>query len=365
MPNWKLFVLMALLVSCKPQGTPLSSKDLHIYSFGTYIPGQLVKNFEQRFGLKVQISEYDNNEALVQGLTAQPATYDLIIPGDYTVDRLIKANKLQPLDLSQIPNYKNLDPAFLAPYFDPGGLTAGRGALQKKTPKYSLPYQWGTTGLVYDKSKVGSPVTGWADLWRPEFKGRIVVLDDPRELLGSSLLSLGFLKNSTNPQQLEAAAARLRQLAPAILAYDSKTPEKYLVSGEAWVGLMFNGNAALAQKANPNLEYVFPKEGAGIWFDNLAIPVDAPHPDAALAFINFALEPEQSILITQQYPYSNPNRAAIDLLKQKDPTLYKTYSESPVTNPSPLLLNEAKPVQNVGGFSETYVNLWNSIKEQK
>ena len=203
-------------------------------------------------------------------------------------------------------------------------------------------------GIALDKHNTTPPITQWRDLWRPDLAGHLVVLNDPRELMGMALLALGYAKNSTNPTQLAAARDKLKQLAPAIVAYDSSTPEKYLLSGAASVGVVFNGNAALAARQNPNIVYIFPGEGAGIWFDSLAIPADAPHPAAAQAFINFVLEPAQSVLITRDFPYSNPHRAALAYLQKNDAAAYAIYNNSPATNPGADVLAKAKPIKNLG-----------------
>jgi spermidine/putrescine-binding protein len=354
----------SLLFACQNKNT-LVSKQLDVYSFSAYIPSKLLENFTTKTGVKVILHEFDNNEQMLASLNANPTAYDVVIATDYAVDRLVKQNVLAALDLSLIPNSKNIDPSFMSPYFDPGGAAGGRGALQNKSAKYSLPFQWGTTGIAYDSSKVKPAITAWADLWRSDLKGHLVVLDDPRELIGMTLLSLGFNKNSTNPAQLELARQKLSSLAPGIVGFDSATPEKYLLAGQAWAGVVFSGNATLAQRQNPNIQYVFPTEGAGIWFDSLFIPKAALHKDAALAFIDFVLEPAQSVLITQMYPYSNPNRAALTELERNQTDLYQAYTSSAITNPALEVINTAKAVKNVGAFSTQFETIWKNIKGSK
>ncbi len=174
----------------------------------------------------------------------------------------------------------------------------------------------------------------WSDLWDPRFKGRLVLLDDEREVTGVALQVLGFDKNSTDPQQLKQAEQKLVDLKPNILLFNSDDPETSIITGEAWAGLVYNGNATLAYREDPNVAYICPTEGCGLWFDNLVIPKDAPHADAAMAFLNFVLDPQESILITKEFPYSNPNAAALDQFKANDPAAYSTYMAFPGTNPS-------------------------------
>jgi spermidine/putrescine-binding protein len=357
-----LFVAL-LVVACKPAGEVITAKALNVYSFSAYLPADLVAGFEKATGVKVSLTTYSTNEEMLAGLAANPGQYDVIIPSDYTVEILIKQKALQPLDLGAIPNYNNIDPAFLSPYFDPGGATTGRRLYANDHAKYTLPYQWGTTGIVYNQTKVNPPITQWNDLWRPELQGHLVVLDDARELMGLTLLSLGYDKNSTDPTQLAAARDKLKQLTPGIVAYDSATPENSLLSGAAWAGVVFSGNAALAARQNPNMVYVFPQEGAGIWFDNLAIPADAPHADAARAFINYVLAPENSVLITRDFPYSNPNRAALQYLEKNNNALYQQYHASVASNPPPDAVAKAKLNKNVGAeLAALYQQYWNEAK---
>ncbi len=251
--------------------------------------------------------------------------------------------------MTQIPNFANVDKKFTNQYYDPGN-------------KFSVPYQWGTTAMAYDKTKVPSAPTKWADLWDPAYKGKLVLLDDSREVPGMALAVLGFDRNSTNPQELDQAKQKLIELKPNILLFNSDDPETVLITGEAWAGLVYNGNAALGHNENPNIEYICPAEGCGIWYDNLAMPKGAPHPDAAMAFLNFMLEPKESILISKEFPYSNPNAAALDYLKTSDPAAYEAYMGYPATNPSADFLANAKPIKDVGDATGLYDQLWTEFK---
>ncbi|HNB41017.1 MAG TPA: spermidine/putrescine ABC transporter substrate-binding protein [Anaerolineales bacterium] len=359
-------IVSGMLAACAPSAPVVTSKELNLYAFSEYVPADLLSSFEKETGIKVNYEAYSSNEEMLAGLDANPDKYDLLIPSDYTVEGLIQKKALRPLDLKLIPNYSNIDPAFLSPYFDPGGDTGGRRPYATDNDKYSLPYQWGTTGIAYDTTKVDQPITKWEDLWRPELAGHIVVLDDARELMGAALLSLGYDKNTTDPKRLEEARDKLKKLAPGILAYDSDAPEKYLISGEAWVGVVFNGNAALAMRQNQNIQYVFPEEGATIWFDNFVIPVNALHADAAEAFINFSLAPENSALITRDFPYSSPNTAALDYLAKNDASLYEQYRSNNASNPPPDALANARLAKNLSAdASDLYTQFWSEVKNTK
>ncbi len=353
MKFYRVAILLSLLVLVVAACAPAKPKstELNLYGWTDYVPQQLLDDFTAQTSIKVNYDTYSSNEEMLAKIQAGASGYDLIIPSDYTVDLMIKQGMLEPIDKSQIPNFKNLDPRFLNRSYDPGN-------------KYSIPYQWGTTALAYDKTKVPSEPKKWADLWDPAYKGRLVMLDDSRELPGMALQMLGYDKNSVDPAQLEQAKQKLIALKPNILLFNSDDPETSLITGEAWAGLVYNGNASLAYQQNPNIVYICPEEGCGIWFDNLSIPKGAPHPDAALAFLNFMLEPKENILITKEFGYSSPDAAALDAWKTSDPQAYDAYMASAMTNPSADFLAHAVEVKDVGDATQLYDQLWTDFKGQ-
>jgi spermidine/putrescine-binding protein len=343
-----LAVLVMFLTACGGQG---GSKVMNLYGWSDYIPQKLLDNFTAKYGIKVNYDTYSSNEEMLAKLQAGASGYDVVIPSDYTVSIMTKQGMLDPLDMSQIPNFKNVDPRFTNPNYDPGN-------------KYTIPYQWGTSALIYDKARVPFVPKSYSDLWDPRFKGKLVMLDDEREVIGMALQVLGYDRNSTDPNQLQQAEQKLIALKPNILKFDSDTPETVIISGEAWAGLTYNGNASLAYQSDPNVVYICPTEGCGIWFDNLAIPKGAPHPDAALKFLNFILDPAESVLISQEYPYSNPNAAAIDYMKTNLASFYSSYMAFSGTNPSPDFLKGAKPIVDVGQATTLYDSLWTDFKSK-
>jgi spermidine/putrescine-binding protein len=328
-----------------------TSTELNLYAWTDYIPQQLLDDFSSKYGIKVNYDTYSSNEEMLAKLQAGAAGYDVVIPSDYTVAIMVAQDMLEPLDMTQIPNFANVDAEFTNEYYDPGN-------------KYSVPYQWGTTGLVYDKAKAPFEPKSWADLWDARFENHLVVLDDSREVPGMALQVLGFDKNSTNPQELDQAKQKLIELKPNILLFNSDDPETSLITGETWAGLVWNGNAALGHNEDPNIEYICPTEGCGIWFDNLAVPKGAPHADAAMAFINFVLDPAESVLITQEFPYSNPNKAALDYMKANEPDTYTAYMDFAGTNPPADFIKRAVPIKDVGDATQLYDQLWTDFKGQ-
>ncbi len=327
----------------------VTSKELNIYAWSEYIPQEVLDAFAAEYKVKVNYDTYASNEELLAKLQAGKTSYDVIIPSDYAVGIMAAQDMLEPIDLGHIPNFVNVDDTFKNPLFDPGN-------------KYTVPYQWGTTGIAVNTAKVTKPITKFADLWDPSLKGKLVLPDDEREVIGMALLVLGYDKNSTDPAQLEAAKQKLIELKPNIKLYDSDSPKTALLSGEVNVGVVYNGEAKLANEEDPNITYVLPEEGAGLWYDNLAIPKGAPHKDSATAFMNFVLRPDMSILITKFFPYSSPNKAALELLKTQDPEIYKQYMESPATNPPADAIKKAHLVIDVGDATKLWDEVWTEVK---
>ena len=340
-----LIIGALLLGACGGQ----KSTEVNLYAWSEYIPQDLLDGFSEKTGYKVNYDAYSSNEELLAKLQAGASGYDVIIPSDYTVAIMVNQGLLDEIDLTQIPNFSNIGAAFKNLEFDPGN-------------KYTVPYQWGSSCLVVDTSKVTRPITKWADLWDPEFEGKVVLLDDEREVLGMVLSVLGYDKNSTDPAELEEAKAKFQELLPNVRLFDSDSPKTALLSGEVWLGQTWNGEAAIAHSENPDIAYVFPEEGCTVWYDNLAIPKGAPHRDAANALIDYILAPEASILISQEFPYSNPNTAALELLKTEQPEMYDAYMNYPATNPSADDMMRLKLIHDVGDATALWDRVWTEVK---
>jgi len=181
-------------------------------------------------------------------------------------------------------------------------------------------------------------------------------------VLGMVLMVLGYDRNTTDPKQLEEAKVKLLELMPNIRLFDSDSPKTALLAGDVSLGLVWNGEAAIAHGENPAIAYICPEEGCSIWFDNLAIPKGAPHKEAAHLFIDYVLDPEASVLITQEFPYSNPNAAALELMKTKYPDLYKTYMGYEATNPPKDWMARMYPVKDVGDATALWDRVWTEVK---
>ncbi len=246
--------------------------------------------FELVYGVKVNRKEYSSNEEMYASLTAGSSIYDLVQPTDYIVSLMIRQGLLQKLDKSNLPVLQQFDPNYLNLPFDPNN-------------EYTIPYQGGTDAIVYNADTVKDAPKSYADLWKHIADGRMVSLDDSRAVIGATLLTLGYDVNTTDEKQLAEAKAKLAELAKGIKLYDSDSPKSALIAGDVDLGITWTGEAFLASQENPAIKYVYPTEGAILWQDNYAMPKDAPHPDAAYAWMNYTMQPDLFCMMLRDFPY--------------------------------------------------------------
>jgi spermidine/putrescine-binding protein len=348
-----------------PEPSPkieVTAKELNLFVWTEYIPQDMIDCFEAVYGIKVNRSEYSQNEEMYAKLSAGGANFDLVQPTDYIVGLMVRQGLLQKLDHNKLPNFKNLDPNYLNLPFDPNN-------------EYTLPYQAGTDAIVINKDTVKTPPKSWADLWNPEYAGHLVFLDDSRAVIGATLLTLGYDVNTKDPKQLDEAKAKLAELVKGIKLFDSDSPKTALIAGDVDVGMTWTGEAVLAQRENAAIDFIYPSEGAMIWQDNYAIPKDAPHVDAAYAWLNYSLQGDIFWLMLRDFPYTNPNKAALDYAKGsqiatkdqngKDTTpakIYEAYINSPITNVPPEVLKAGHRIDDVGDSLPLYDKIWTEVK---
>jgi len=296
-------VLAAVLAGCKSSST--TPKELNLFAWSEYVPQGVIDGFTKETGIKVNYETYASNEEMLAKLVSGAQAYDLIQPSEYTIEALVKENRLQPIDAAKVPNLKNIDPKL-------------RGLAHDPNDKYSVPWMVGTVGIVVNTEKVTDPVKGFKDVFQEKYKGRIVVLDDPREIVSWALATDGKGPNDVTPETLAAVTPILKQWLPLVKVYDSDSPKTALLNGDVDLGVVWSGEAALLYNENPKFQYILPAEGAHQFIDSLAIPVDAPNPEAALLFLNYILRPDVSKLISADFPYTNPNLEARKLLSPEE-----------------------------------------------
>lgn len=294
-----LFCLAFYLQKSSSSGS--QSDKLVIYNWGDYIDPELLTKFTKETGIEVQYETFDSNEAMYTKIKQGGTTYDIAVPSDYMIDKMIKENLLVKLDKSQISGLDNIGDEFLGLSFDPKN-------------DYSIPYFWGTVGIVYNTTMVKQAPEHWKDLWREEYRNDIMLVDGAREIMGLGLNTLGYSLNTKNYERLEEVEQKLNSLTPNIKAIVGDEMKGYMIQGDAAIGVTFSGEASEMLSSNEDLRYVVPSEGSNLWFDNLVIPKTVKHKKEAYAFISFMMEPKNATQNAEYIGYATPNKAAKALL---------------------------------------------------
>ncbi|SUB24355.1 extracellular solute-binding protein [Avibacterium avium] len=290
---------------------------VYLYTWTEYVPDGLLDEFTKETGIKVIVSSLESNETMYAKLKTQGEAggYDVIAPSNYFVSKMAREGMLMPLDHSKLPVIKELNPDWLDKPYDKGN-------------KYSLPQLLGAPGIAYNTNDYkGSDFTSWGDLWKPEFVGKVQLLDDAREVFNIALLKLGQDPNTQDPAIIKQAYEELLKLRPNVLSFNSDNPANSFISGEVNVGQLWNGSVRIAKKENAPLDMVFPKEGPVLWVDTLAIPATAKNPDGAHKLINYMLGAKTAAKLTEEIGYPTSNVEALKLLPDeitKDPAIYPT-----------------------------------------
>ncbi|CAM3573458.1 spermidine/putrescine ABC transporter substrate-binding protein [Brevibacillus invocatus] len=344
-------VALAVTAGCSSSSTSGGTtadgldKELNVFNWSEYLPEAVIKNFEEKHGVKVNYSTFSSNEEMLAKVSVGKGIYDLTVASDYYIQPMAKEGMIQPLDLNNIPNYKNLAAEYINKDHDPGN-------------QYSIPYMGNTVSLGYNPDNIKTEITSLADLWKPELQRQIVMVDDQRFILGMVLKTLGYSGNETDPAKLEEAKQKMLALMPNIKAFDSDSPKTLMVNGEVNVAFVWGAEIALAQREKPQFKTVLPKEGLMISFDNFVIPAGAKHKKTAEAFINFLLEPEISAEISQSFPYINPNKAAhpmIDKEIMSNIAIYLPEEE----------MKKVETVMDIGDAIKLYDRVWSEVKSSQ
>jgi putrescine transport system substrate-binding protein len=320
-------VAALMLVPCLAQ----AGETVKIYGWADYAAPDTLSNFQQQTGIGTHYEVYDTNETLDASLATRASGYDVVFPSVHFMARQIRREDLQPLDKSQLPNWKHLNPMLLRMLeaSDPGN-------------RYGFPYLWGTTGIGYDRAKVRAllgdqaPVDSWDLIFKPQYLSKlkqcgVAIIDSAPDLMPSALSYLGLPPHSTNPDDYLKAQALWLKARPYIRYVDSVRYTQDLASGKICVAVGFSGdvlqaqNRAEATHSAIDIGYSVPREGAAMWFDMVAMPVNAPNPKAAYAYLNYLLQPQVMADISNSVHYANGNEGADDLVDpavKDDPKVY-------------------------------------------
>ena len=344
----KLFLALVpfvLLAACAraPSGR---AKNVTVFMWSEYIDPELLERFEKETGLKVVLDTYENTETMMSKVASAGDQYDVVVISDHAIRTMASKGTFRQLDPAKIPNAKNVAARFRSPAYDPEG-------------RWSLPYQWGTMGIVYRTDKLTDFTPSWSALLDPAHQpGPVVLLDSMRDLMAAALLAKGFSPNTRSPVELKAAgdllaAARSKRL---VGFYGSPDSVGKVLAGDAWLAIAYNGDAV--SRLEESTDFAVPAEGTIIWVDAMTIPAKAPNPEGAYKFINFILAADVGAQLSNYLAYATPNEASM-------PKIDKEIRDDPRVYPSEAQLAKMKLLEDVREATQLYDQVWTRLKAGK
>ncbi len=351
----KFFALLLCGILCTAAMTGCGSSasgengEVYVYNWGEYIDPETISMFEEETGIKVIYDEFDTNEAMYPKVEAGSSAYDVICPSDYMIQKMIDNDLLQELNFDNMPNAKaNIGAQYYeqSQAFDPGN-------------KYSVPYCWGTVGILYNTTMVDEPVTSWSILWNEKYADNILMQSSVRDAFMVALKLKGYSMNTLDEAELAEARDALIEQKPLVQAYVIDQVRDKMIGGEAAIGVIYSGEAIYTQRENPDLMYVVPEEGTNVWIDSWVVPKNAPNKENAEKFIDFMCRADIALMNFDYITYSTPNTAARELIEDED-----------IKN-SQIAFPDLSQYQNLETFSylgeegdELYNNMWKEVMSQ-
>jgi len=314
---------------------------LRFYNWGEYIDEDILKNFTKETGIKISYTTYSSNEELYAKIRAGSSAYDVMIPTDFMIERMIREGMLEKIDFDNIPNYKYIDDNFKELAYDPTG-------------EYSVPYMWGTNGILYNTTMVDGEVDSWDILWDPKYKDQIFMYSSMRDSFTPALIKLGFSLNTRNIDELAQAKNLLIKQKPLVRAYVGDTVRDSMINGEAAIAIIFSGDAIYCMNENPDLAYSIPKEGSNVWNDALVIPKGARNKEKAEAFINFLCRPDISLRNTEYIGFSTVNAETLKMLPQE-------LLDNPAYWPNDDVYERCEYFLDLGDFVKEFDRAWTEV----
>lgn len=351
MKKWIAMTLCGILATTVLSGCGSADKypggKVYVFNWGEYIDKDTISMFEEETGIQVIYEEYDTNETMYPKIEAGASNYDVVCPSDYMIQKMIANDMLAELNWDNLPNAQaNIGAQYYeqSTAFDPGN-------------KYSVPYCWGTVGILYNTAMVDEPVTSWSILWDEKYADSILMQDSVRDLFMVGLKELGYSMNSTDEAELQAAKELLIEQKPLVQAYVIDQVRDKMIGDEAALGVIYSGEAIYTQRENPNLAYAIPEEGTNVWIDSWCIIKDAENKENAEKFIDFMCRPEIALMNFDFITYSTPNVAARELIEDED------IKNSEIAFPDLSRYNNLETFSYLGEDADTlYNNLWKEIK---
>ncbi|MCI9516842.1 MAG: extracellular solute-binding protein [Lachnospiraceae bacterium] len=330
------------------QGQKRSKQKVIVYNWGEYLDPEVITMFEEETGIDVIYEEFETNEIMYPKVQSGAIAYDVVCPSDYMIQKMLDNGLLAEINFDNVPNLKNIGQRYMdkSREFDPEN-------------KYSVPYCWGTVGILYNKTMVDEPIDSWSILWDDKYRDNILMQDSVRDAFGVTLKYLGYSLNSTDLDELTEAMNLLIVQKPLVQAYVIDQVRDKMIGNEAAIGVIYSGEAIYTQNENPDLEYVIPKEGSNIWIDSWVIPKNAEHKENAEAFINFLCRPDIALMNFDYITYSTPNTAARELIEDED------IRNSKIAFPDDSELEHCETFHYLGDEADAvYMDLWNKVKSK-
>lgn len=324
----------------------MNEEKVIVYNWGEYIDPEVLTMFEEETGIDVIYEEFETNEILYPKVSSGAIAYDVVCPSDYMIQRMLENDLLSEINFENIPNVKYIGEEYMeqSRQFDPEN-------------KYSIPYCWGTVGILYNKTMVDEPVDSWGILWNEKYKDSILMQDSVRDAFAVALRYLGYSLNSTDLDELNEAMKLLVKQKPLVQAYVIDQVRDKMIGNEAAIGVIYSGEAIYTQWENPDLEYVIPKEGTNIWIDSWVIPKNAEHKENAEKFLNFLCRPDIALMNFEYITYSTPNVAAQEMIEDE------SIRNSEVAFPDLSKLPEMETFRYLGPEADAvYGEMWNKVK---
>lgn len=333
------------LADVRAASTAKGSRDkLYVYTWTQYTDKELLTTFSTQTGIKVLADVYDSNDVMLAKLQAGGGgAYSVIYPSDYIVRKMVDKGLLTEINHDRLIGLDNLFPRFQNPTYDPNN-------------RYSIPFTWGTTGLIYNSEKLKTPPEDWDYLWQnqEQLSKRMTLLNDVREVMGAVLRMLGYSYNSQNENEIKQAYEKLKILTGAIAAFDTDAWRNQIVAGDLLLAMCYSADGVKITQEYPKFKYVIPKSGSSLWTDTIVIPKSAPNPDGAYAWFNFILRSDVSAQITQRLSIATPNRSGFEELPKKIQNNSNLF-------PPESLLQKCERITPLGKIEEVYERYWTEL----
>lgn len=328
------------------EGSTASKGSINVFVWTEYVPDSVVAAFEKETGIKVNLSTFSSNEDLYAKLKSESDdAYDLIQPSDYMVEKLAAQDMLQEIDTSKLENLSNIGDEYLNQSYDPGN-------------KYSVPYLGGVAAIAVNTSKYDvSEIKGYGDLFNEKYANSEVLLDDSRAVIGMTAKSLGYSMSTSDDKELSEIKEKLMTIKPNVKLYDSDSPKSALISGDCSIGMCWSAEVALSMDENPDIEVVFPEEGAYLFLDNWVIPKGSKKADLAMEFIDYILRVDSMTEVLAEFPYLCPNTAAVEAMGEE-------YAASKAKNIPAEVIEKGEYIKNLDTDTQAvYESMWTELKK--